>query len=425
MSPIQRPVAASAADGLAPPPATPTAPVRPSGPPSREGAGAPARGGYVGRGGGGRGGEAGGGRFGGPPRPAGGRGEPGGRFGPPGGGGGRGYAGRGDSTGRGGGYAGRGDGTGRGGGYAGRGGQPSFGGRGGGGGGGYAPRGPDGGGPSTSAPFPPGGPAPGAGAGAGRGWGDRPPRPFGAPSFSPPTSFSPSGGTSSGDFRPAYGGGGGRGGGRGGRGGRRDNQAPLDDGLVKNGAIQASEVRLLGTDKAMLGVMRLDDALALASEAGVDVVLISPDADPPVARLVSASKFRFEQAKAVKDASRKQREARQELKELKMRLNTDVHDYQVRLRAAQKFIAKGDRVKLTVALRGREMEYANTCRELFDRFVVDLGGGDVVAVVAPPSMAGRQMSVILGPNKDKVAAAAAAGGGGGGGGGGAAPPRAE
>ena len=341
MSPIQRPVAASAADGLAPPPATPTAPVRPSGPSSREGAGAPARGGYVGRGGGGRGGEAGGGRFGGPPRPAGGRGEPGGRFGPPGGGGGRGYAGRGDSTGRGGGYAGRGDGTGRGGGYAGRGGQPSFGGRG------------------------------------------------------------------------------------GGRGGRRDNQAPLDDGLVKNGAIQASEVRLLGTDKAMLGVMRLDDALALASEAGVDVVLISPDADPPVARLVSASKFRFEQAKAVKDASRKQREARQELKELKMRLNTDVHDYQVRLRAAQKFIAKGDRVKLTVALRGREMEYANTCRELFDRFVVDLGGGDVVAVVAPPSMAGRQMSVILGPNKDKVAAAAAAGGGGGGGGGGAAPPRAE
>ena len=374
-----------AADGLAPPPSAPSRPSGPSGPPSRDGVGGggPARGGYAGpRGGGGGRGEGRGEGRGGPPRPAG-----GGR-----GGGQGGYQGRG------------GGGGGGGGGYQGRGGGGSFGGPGRGsyspgGRGGYAPggppRGPDGGGgPSTSAPGY-------AGGGAGRGWGDRPPR-----AFSPPTS--------SGDFRPApgggnYGGGGGRGGGGGGggRGGRRGNQGPVDDGLVKNGAIEAAEVRLLGTDKAMLGVMRLDDALALASEAGVDVVLISPDADPPVARLVSASKFRFEQAKAAKDASRKQREARQELKELKLRLNTDVHDYQVRLRAAQKFIAKGDKVKLTVSLRGREMEYAASCRELFDRFVSDLGGGDAVAVVAPPSMAGRQMSCILGPNKDKVAAAVA------------------
>ena len=191
-----------------------------------------------------------------------------------------------------------------------------------------------------------------------------------------------------------------------GRRGQRDRDATAndnpDDGLVVNAAIKADEVRLLGQDKAMLGVMRLGDALALAQDQGVDVVLVSPDAKPPVARLVSASKYRFEAARAAKDASRKQREARQGLKELKMRLNTDVHDYQVRLRAATRIIGKGDKVKLSVAFRGREMEHRDDCRVLFEKFVGEVEASGVeVAVQSPPAMQGRTMSMILGPAKAK------------------------
>ena len=186
-----------------------------------------------------------------------------------------------------------------------------------------------------------------------------------------------------------------------GRDASADDSGP-DDGLVINAAIRADEVRLLGQDKAMLGVMRLGDALALAADQGVDVVLVSPDAKPPVARLVSASKYRFEAARAAKDASRKQREARQGLKELKMRLNTDVHDYQVRLRAATRFIGKGDKVKLSVAFRGREMEHRDDCRVLFEKFVGEVEASGVeVAVQSPPAMQGRTMSMILGPAKAK------------------------
>jgi len=218
-----------------------------------------------------------------------------------------------------------------------------------------------------------------------------------------PGGFSPGGGFSGGGFS---GGGGGGPTSYAGRRGQRGRDATAaenqDDGLVVNAAIRADEVRLLGQDKAMLGVMRLGDALALAKDQGVDVVLVSPDAKPPVARLVSASKYRFEAARAAKDASRKQREARQGLKELKMRLNTDVHDYQVRLRAATRFIGKGDKVKLSVAFRGREMEHRDDCRVLFEKFVGEVEASGVeVAVQSPPAMQGRTMSMILGPAKAK------------------------
>ena len=312
--------------------------------------------------------------------------------------------GEGGGRGGGGGYMGRGRGGG-GGGYA----RPE-------GGGGYAR--PDGG----AAGGAPGGDRTSAGAstsgsggapGAGTGYAPRSPsfgggRPnsYFAGSGGPPSSSSAPGAPAGGERSFGVGGfAGGAGGGpssyAGRRGQRGRDAAPTevpDDGLVVNGAIRAEEVRLLGQDKAMLGVMRLGEALALAAEEGVDVVLVSPDASPPVARLVSASKYRFEAARAAKDASRKQREARQGLKELKMRLNTDVHDYQVRLRAATRFIGKGDKVKLSVAFRGREMEHRDDCRVLFEKFVGEVEASGVeVAVQSPPAMQGRTMSMILGP----------------------------
>eukprot|EP00884_Botryococcus_braunii_P015533 jgi/Botrbrau1/2663/Bobra.0203s0012.1 len=184
--------------------------------------------------------------------------------------------------------------------------------------------------------------------------------------------------------------------------GPRQEYKKEDDGILINEAINVPEVRLIGSDKSMLGVMTMDEALDLADEEGVDVVLISPDASPPVARLVDYSKYKYELSKTAKEAQKKQREARQDLKELKLRPGTDLHDYQVRLKAAQKFISKGDKVKLTLVFRGREMEHKEVGTELMERFVADVG--DDAVVTAAPSMQGRTMSMILGPNKSKGAA---------------------
>ena len=371
----QRPLAvtvAASGDLAAPPP-------RPSPPPSSSSSGdrPPLRDGPSGGGRGGPGrGPGGGGRY----APGGGPGGPGG--------GGRGGGRYGDSRTAGAGRGGPG-GPGTGGG---RFGQNAGGGR-------YGQA--AGGGRGTGGRFTPGGGTGGRFA-PGGGRGSYTPRPPGAGPYTPSSSTAPprreyaptdSAGSVFDDGGPT----------RYNRGRRGDRSTPSPyGGLIVNEAIQADEVRLLGVDKAMLGVMRLSDALELAAEEGVDVVLISPDAAPPVARLVSASKYRFEQVRAAKDASKKQRESRRDMKELKMRINTDVHDYQVRLRAAAKFIAKGDTVKLSVQFRGREMERKADAVTMFDKFVEDVakeGGFDVV-VQSPPAMAGRSMTMIMGPKND-------------------------
>lgn len=172
---------------------------------------------------------------------------------------------------------------------------------------------------------------------------------------------------------------------------------PQEPPIPINNMIRASEVRVIGKDREPLGVMSLTEAQELARENEVDVILVVPDASPPVVRLMTLDKYKYEQIKAEKETKKKQRSAVIETKELKLRPGTDVHDYQVRLRSAQKFLAKGNRVKLTLQFRGREMEFKSVGKEMFDRFLEDLG---VAAVIeAPPQMVGRQMNMVLGPNK--------------------------
>ena len=192
---------------------------------------------------------------------------------------------------------------------------------------------------------------------------------------------------------------GGRGGGSRG-GGRRPNRGPPKRqnerrDVLMNDEIDASEVRVVGEDKEALGIMGIGEALNLADEQGVDLLLVVPDASPPVCRLIEYSKFKYEKTKAEKDAKKKQRESVIETKELKMRPGTDVHDYQVKVRAAQKFIDKGFRVKLTLQFRGREMEFKEIGRQMFERFVEDLGGNSVVNVESEARMQGRQMLMVI------------------------------
>lgn len=162
-----------------------------------------------------------------------------------------------------------------------------------------------------------------------------------------------------------------------------------------NEEITASQVRVVGEDKEPLGVMGIDEALEMAEDVGVDLLLVVPGASPPVCRLCDYSKYKYEKTKAEKDAKKKQRESVIEVKELKMRPGTDVHDYQVRVRAAQKFIDKNFRVKLTLQFRGREMEFKEIGREMFERFVEDLGGEQVVNIESPMRMQGRQMNMVI------------------------------
>ena len=125
----------------------------------------------------------------------------------------------------------------------------------------------------------------------------------------------------------------------------------MDDGPTRNQDIEAATVRLLGEDKEMLGVFDIEDAQAKADEAGMDLVMVSPDADPPVCRIMDYSRFKFEKEKKDREARRKANALKIEIKELKMRHNIDVHDYDVRMRAAQRFLGEGDKVKVRCANR--------------------------------------------------------------------------
>lgn len=222
--------------------------------------------------------------------------------------------------------------------------------------------------------------------------GDNAPRPRNYASSSAPPSRGP---------RPfGGGGGGGRGGGGGGRYGNRQpfqkrNTVPMNED------IRFPEVRLVDEAKQPLGVVAISEALDMAKKADVDLILVVPDASPPVCRLIDFSKYNYELEKAAKDAKKKQREAQIEIKELKLRPATDIHDYQVKVRAASKFLSKGARVKLVVQFKGREMEFKDIGREMFNRFLDDLGGTEEVAVEQPAQMQGRQMIMVIGPKKEQ------------------------
>jgi translation initiation factor IF-3 len=180
-----------------------------------------------------------------------------------------------------------------------------------------------------------------------------------------------------------------------------DNRGRRDEGpsVPINEMIRAPEVRVVTALKEPLGVMPTLEALDLARREGVDLILVVADASPPVCRLMPLSKYNYELTKAAKDAKKRQREMQIETKELKLRPATDVHDYQVKVRAAQKFLSKGARVKLTVQFKGREMEFKGIGRELFDRFLEDLGGEEAISIESPAQMQGRQMNMVLSSKK--------------------------
>ncbi|WP_438669732.1 translation initiation factor IF-3 [Pseudogemmobacter sonorensis] len=160
-----------------------------------------------------------------------------------------------------------------------------------------------------------------------------------------------------------------------------------------NDRIRAPEIRLIGAEGENIGVVTPARALTLANEAGLDLVEISPNAVPPVCKIMDFGKFKYEQQKREAEARKKQKII--EIKEIKFRPGTDEHDYQVKMRSVTKFLDEGDKVKVTLRFRGREMAHQQLGLELLNRVAADVG--DKGKIESMPKLEGRQMVMMVAP----------------------------
>ena len=164
-----------------------------------------------------------------------------------------------------------------------------------------------------------------------------------------------------------------------------------------NEDIRDKEIRLIGSDGEQLGIMSPDEALKIADEQGLDLVKISPQAVPPVCKLMNYGKFRFEQSKREKEARKNQHVV--EIKEIRMSPGFDVGDFNTKLKNAQKFIADGNRVKVSVRFRGREMAHTELGKDLLDKFAEQCA--ETANLDKGAKLEGRMMSIFLSPKTGK------------------------
>lgn len=162
-----------------------------------------------------------------------------------------------------------------------------------------------------------------------------------------------------------------------------------------NERIRYPKIRAIDTDGTQLGIIAPQEALRIAEEKELDLVLVSDKADPPVCRIMDYGKYKFEQEKKAREARKKQHTA--DVKEVKMRYKIDDHDYQVRVNAARRFLKSGDKVKATITFRGREIQHANLAEDLLKRMAKDLQ--DVAEVQQAPKREGRNMMMLLSSKK--------------------------
>ncbi len=158
-----------------------------------------------------------------------------------------------------------------------------------------------------------------------------------------------------------------------------------------NEQIRDREVRVVSADGEQLGIMSSRDAMKLAQEAELDLVKIAPKAQPPVCKIIDYGKFRYEQARKEKEAKKKQKTV--EIKEIRMTPNIDTNDMNTKVNNAKKFIEKGNKVKVTLRFRGREMAHAQQSKRILDDFAEQLT--DVAVIEKPAKMEGRNMSMVL------------------------------
>jgi translation initiation factor IF-3 len=173
----------------------------------------------------------------------------------------------------------------------------------------------------------------------------------------------------------------------------KSTQAPQKDGPRINREIRAREVQLIDAEGHNRGVVQVQDAQQTADEAGLDLVEIVPTAEPPVCKILDYGKFRFLEQKKAAEARKKQKVV--EIKEIKLRPGIDEHDYDTKMKAVRRFFEEGDKVKVTLRFRGREMAHQDIGYKLLERVRAETG--NYAKVEIEPSMEGRQMVMILAP----------------------------
>jgi len=170
-------------------------------------------------------------------------------------------------------------------------------------------------------------------------------------------------------------------------------QPPVKSGPRYNNLIQTDKVRVIDENGENLGVMYTREAIEQAAEVGLDLVEVSPNADPPVCKFLDVGKFRYEAQKKANLARKTQKT--QEIKEIKMRPNIDDHDYDTKMKAMHRFIGEGDKVKVTLRFRGRELSHQQLGMNLLRRVQEDIA--EIGKVEAYPRMEGRQMLMVISP----------------------------
>jgi translation initiation factor IF-3 len=168
---------------------------------------------------------------------------------------------------------------------------------------------------------------------------------------------------------------------------------PVKSGPRYNEMINVPRVRVIDDEGENLGIMYTREAIERAAEIGLDLVEVSPNADPPVCKFLDVGKFRYEAQKKANAARKSQKT--QEIKEIKMRPNIDDHDYDVKMRAMHKFIGEGDKVKVTLRFRGRELSHQQLGMNLLKRVQEDIA--EVAKIESWPRMEGRQMLMVVSP----------------------------
>ena len=169
--------------------------------------------------------------------------------------------------------------------------------------------------------------------------------------------------------------------------------------LYLNEQIRAKEVMVIGPNGEQLGVKPIKDALTLSSYAGFDLVLINPNGNPPVCKIMDYNKFKYENKKRQKENLKKQRENNLEIKEYRLSVTIDVHDFNTRLNNSSKYLEKGHKIKVSIRFKGREMAHQELGKNVLLRFADALN--EISVIEQKPTLDGRVMTMVLAPKKEK------------------------
>ena len=169
--------------------------------------------------------------------------------------------------------------------------------------------------------------------------------------------------------------------------------------MLINDEIRVGQLMVIGPNGEQMGVKQLEDALTLANYAGLDLVLMSANSTPAVAKIMDYNKYRYEKQKKLKESQKKQRESNKDVKEYQLSPNIDIHDFNTRKKNASEYLVKGHKIKVSIRFKGRRIDRPELGRDVMLRFAEEMS--DICTIESEPKLEGRTMIMLLAPKKDK------------------------